>query len=96
MTSIVAAGGLQSAGLLVVAHRFSCLVAYGGLPRPGLKPVSPALAGRFLTSGPSGKSPNTYALERTLLAENSSEDGTLFGVVGGAPRSACQVWLTCL
>ena len=27
------------------------------LPRPGLKPVSPALAGRFLTTAPLGKSP---------------------------------------
>ena len=26
------------------------------LPRPGIKPMSPALAGRFLTNGPSGKS----------------------------------------
>ena len=26
------------------------------LPRPGIKPVSPALAGRFLTTGPPGKS----------------------------------------
>ena len=25
----------------------------------GIKPVSPALAGRFLTTGPSGKSRNT-------------------------------------
>ena len=27
------------------------------LPRPGLEPVSPALAGRFLTTEPPGKSP---------------------------------------
>ena len=27
-----------------------------GLPRPGLEPVSPALAGRFLTAAPPGKS----------------------------------------
>ena len=32
------------------------------LPGPGIKPVSPALAGRFLTTGPPGKSP-----ESTLL-----------------------------
>ena len=27
------------------------------LPRPGIEPVSPALAGRFLTTAPPGKSP---------------------------------------
>ena len=26
------------------------------VPQPGIKPVSPALQGRFLTSGPPGKS----------------------------------------
>ena len=29
------------------------------LPGPGIKPVSPALAGRFLTTGPPGKSPES-------------------------------------
>ena len=28
------------------------------LPRPGIKPTSPALAGRFLTTAPPGRSPN--------------------------------------
>jgi len=28
------------------------------LPRAGIKPMSPALAGRFLTTGPAGKPPN--------------------------------------
>ena len=28
----------------------------GDLPRPGIEPVSPALAGGFLTTGPPGKS----------------------------------------
>ena len=37
-------------------HGLSCSTACGNLPRPGLKPVSPALAGRFLTSAPPGKS----------------------------------------
>ena len=31
------------------------------LPRPGLEPVSPALAGRFSTTAPPGK-PNTHTL----------------------------------
>ena len=49
---------------LVAEHRLwsvravlSCLAAGGILvPGLGIKPMSPALAGRFLTSGPPGKS----------------------------------------
>ena len=42
---------------LVMAHRLSCSAACRILvPRPGIKPVSPALAGGFLTTGPPGKS----------------------------------------
>ena len=33
------------------------------LPRPGLEPVSPALAGGFLTTAPPGKSLKPYAFE---------------------------------
>ena len=32
------------------------------LPRPGLEPMSPALAGGFLTTAPPGKSPNAHFL----------------------------------
>ena len=35
------------------------------LPRPGLEPVSPALAGRFLTTAPPGKSLKIYFKRRT-------------------------------
>ena len=38
------------------------------LPRPGIKPVSPALADRFLTTGPPGKSPRKYFTGRLLCA----------------------------
>ena len=34
------------------------------LPRPGLEPVSPALAGRFSTTAPPGKPPSTDFLKR--------------------------------
>ena len=37
------------------------------LPRPGLEPVSPALAGGFLTTGPPGK-PLKYFFETLLVA----------------------------
>ena len=43
---------------VVTVHRLSFSVAYGVLlPPPGVKPSSPALQGRFLTTGPAGKVP---------------------------------------
>ena len=44
--------GSRHAGSVVVAHGPSCS---RDLPRPGLEPVSPALAGRFSTTAPPGK-----------------------------------------
>ena len=38
-------------------NKLSCPMECGVLvPRPGIEPASPALAGRFLTAGPPGKS----------------------------------------
>ena len=56
VASAVVAHRLQSAGSAVVVHGLSCSAACGNLPRPGLEPVSLALAGRFLTTVPPGKS----------------------------------------
>ena len=51
------AGALECVGSVVVVPRLSCPAECEILvPRPGIKPVSPKLAGRFLTTGPSGKS----------------------------------------
>ena len=47
--SVVAVPGLYSTGLIVVVHGLSCFKGCG------VKPVSPALAGRFLTTEPPGK-----------------------------------------
>ena len=48
---------------VVMAHELSSCVAWAlllcgtwNLPGPGFEPVSPALAGGFLTTGPPGKS----------------------------------------
>ena len=44
-------------GSVVVAYSLSCPVACRSLvPGPGIEPVSSALAGEFLTTGPPGKS----------------------------------------
>ena len=56
VASLVAAHGLGSTGSLVVVLGLVALHSTWDLPRPGIKPVSPALAGRFLTTGPPGKS----------------------------------------
>ena len=49
--------GLWSIDSVVVAHGFSSSVACGIFL---IKPMSAALAGRFLTSGPPGKSPEFF------------------------------------
>ena len=55
-------GGLRSCGSRALELRISCgaqaLLFHGmwDLPRPGLERVSPALAGRFLSTAPPGKS----------------------------------------
>ena len=71
---IVVRGPLTVAASLVEEHRLqmrrlsSCgtrdqlLRGMWDLPRPGLEPVSPALAGRFSTTAPPGKPGNKYFL----------------------------------
>ena len=60
--SVVVAHGLSSCGSRALEHRLSSCGAWAQLlrgmwdpPGPGLKPVSPALAGGFLTTAPPGK-----------------------------------------
>ena len=57
--SVVVARGLQSAGSVVVAHGLSSM---WDLPGAETEPVSPALAGGFLTTAPPGKSLNGHNL----------------------------------
>ena len=71
---ITVRGPLTVAASLVVEHRLqkrrlsSCgswaqsLRGMWDLPRPGLEPVSPALAGRFSTTVPPGKPPNLFLM----------------------------------
>ena len=65
-------------GSVVVAHRLSCPVARGILvPGAGLEPVPPALACRFLTTGPPGKSPGFILKHHFLIGYISMLAGTL-------------------
>ena len=55
MASLVAEHRLQTRRLSNCGSRAQSLRGMWDLPRPGLEPVSPALAGRFLTTAPPGK-----------------------------------------
>ena len=52
---LVAEHRLQTRRLSSCGSRAQFLRGMWNLPRPGLKPVSPALAGRFSTTAPPGK-----------------------------------------
>ena len=65
--SVVVAHGLSSCGSRALEHRLSSCGAQVNLlwgmwdpPGPGLEPVSPALAGRFLTTVPPGKAVGNF------------------------------------
>ena len=51
----VAGHRLQTCRLSSCGSRAKLLCGMWDLPRPGLEPVSPALAGRFSTTAPPGK-----------------------------------------
>ena len=53
--SLVAERRLQTRRLSGCGSRAQLLPGMWDLPRPGLEPVSPALAGRFSTTAPPGK-----------------------------------------
>ena len=60
--SVVGAHGLSSCG-----SRAQLLCGMWDLPGPGLEPVSPALAGRFLTIAPTGKPPDFFVSNFPIL-----------------------------
>ena len=77
--------GSRRVGSGVVAHRLSCPDACGILvhPWPGIKPMSPALADRFLTTGPAGKSSHRSINILILLG---------LGSPGCWAKYFCEVW----
>ena len=62
MASLVADHRLQTCRLSNCGSWAQLLRGMWDLPRPGLKPVSPALAGRFSTTAPPGKPRLWYSL----------------------------------
>ena len=65
--SLVAEHRLQTRRLSNCGSRAQLLRGMWDLPRPGLEPVSPALAGGFLTTAPLGKPPLLLFLLPSLL-----------------------------
>ena len=59
-------------GSVVVVHGLSYPIVCGNLPRLGVGPVSPALVGRFSTTGPSGKS-YVYFLKEGLALQSGRQ-----------------------
>ena len=70
--SLVAEHRLQTRRLSNCGSRAQLLRGMWDLPRPGLEPVSPALAGRFSTTAPSGKPLSFYSFLIKLTPSNQS------------------------
>ena len=75
--SVVVARGHSSCGSQALKHRMSSCGAWAqllcsmwDLPGPGIEPMSPALAGRFLTTAPPGK-PRTNILNSSKIQKTS-------------------------
>ena len=71
--SLVAEHRLQMRKLSNCGSRAQLLRGMWDLPRPGLEPVSPALAGRLSTTAPPGKPRDfifTYLLQEAFLLPN--------------------------
>ena len=72
---LVAEHRLQTRRLSNCGSRAELLHGTWDLPRPGLKPVSPELAGRFSTTAPPGKPPFVYfALISFALGDSSKKN----------------------
>ena len=63
VASLVEEHRLQTRRLSSCGSRAQLLRGMWDLPRPGLEPASPALAGRFPTTAPPGKPPARFTLK---------------------------------
>ena len=71
--SVIAEHRLQTPRLSNCGSRAQLLRGMWDLPRPGLEPVSPALAGRFSTTAPPGKPCITIFIYQERYAEYDTE-----------------------
>ena len=72
--SLVAEYRLQTRRLSSCGSRAQLLHGMWDLPRPGLEPVSPALAGRFSTTAPPGKPLTCVLLRGNLDTQEDTRD----------------------
>ena len=63
---------LQTRRLSSCGSRAQLLRGTWDLPRPGLEPVSPALAGRFSTTAPPGKPPDSSFIKCQVISSFSA------------------------
>ena len=70
--SLVSEHGLQSAGSVIVVNRLQLLCGMWDLPRPGIEPLLPALAGGFSTRGPPAES-HSHVIHRCFQQVNGHE-----------------------
>ena len=62
---------VAAAGSVTVAQRLQLLCSMWHLPRPGIKPASPALVGGFVTTRPPGKLLYEFKIRITPLGNGS-------------------------
>ena len=86
VASLVAEHRLQTRRLSSCGARAQSLRGTWDLPRPGLEPVFPALAGRFSTTAPPGK-PSTVSFYRREEAMSEEELAVL------SLRNTCALFL---
>ena len=102
-TSLVAEHRLQTRRLSSCGSRAQLLRGMWDLPRPGLEPVSPALAGRLSTTAPPGKPLSSlcfpfiilqfHTIVLALFKKNKFIYLFIFGYVGSSLLSTGFLWL---
>ena len=93
--------GSRRAGSVIVAHGPSCSVVCGIIPRPGLEPVSPALAGGFSTTAPPGKPPGLsfkvwISFQESVEQGRAKSVGSVSFTLTFASRCFCSLKGYCL
>ena len=86
--------GSRKEGLSSCVHGLSWLRGVWNLPGPEIEPVCPALAGRFLTTGPPGKSSlQVYILILLFNTEDFGCGAAWIAPLPNNPRHLLLLWL---
>ena len=91
--SLVAEHRLQTCRLSNCGSRTQLLRSMWDLPRPGLEPVSPALAGRFPTTAPPGKPHSVFNESITTVSSHCYQDlGVIYATTPGRGKGTMKGW----